>query len=298
MENTQEKTSKSYERALISSAGSLRESDTEVKVSGSASISGGEIPKQLRISGSGRIEGDLRCQGLKSSGSLQSAGSITSQGYVKSSGSFKTEGSLQGSADAKFSGSVRIGQNVTIVGSVKSSGSFKVDGELDLGNNAKFSGSTKIGGETSIQGFTKASGSLKIKSNLQAVSGLSTSGFLGVDGNVLSQKDVSILGGSILGGNLVAENIDVGTRRWYSFLSLTISSAFKHPYKIQGSVFGKNKVDLTKTLVEGNVKGFDVKIGRKTKVNGQIYFVNSIKVKRSAKLSSDPIRIKPEELKL
>ena len=169
---------------------------------------------------------------------------------------------------------------------------------MDLGNNAKFTGSARIVGDSSIQGFTKSTGSLEVNSNLQAVSGLSSLGFLGIDGNLLSQRNISIFGGSKVSGNMVAENIDVGSSRWYSFLKMQLFRPFRHPYEIKGNVFAKNKVNLTKTIIDGDVKGFDVKIGRKTEVGGQVFFVNSIKVKRTARLSNNPIQVKPEELKL
>ena len=300
MENKQENTVEIHEEAatVISSAGSFKETDTKFKIAGSTTISGGYIEKILKVSGAGKIDGDLRCNGLKSSGSLRGVGNISSQGFVKSSGSFATEGSLQGNESAKFSGSARIGQNATILGSIKSSGSLSISGDLDLGNNARFLGAAKVGGEASIQGFTKSSGSFKTDSNLQAVSGLKSLGYLGVGGNLLSQNNISILGGTKVNGNLVAENIETDPVRWYNFIWLWRFFSRKRPYKIGGNVFAKNGVNLGRTIVDGEVKGYNVKIGRRSEVGGQIYFVNSVKIRRSAKISSEPIQIKPDELKL
>ncbi|TET74544.1 MAG: hypothetical protein E3J43_09635, partial [Candidatus Heimdallarchaeota archaeon] len=66
------------ERATISSAGSLKESEDLVKISGSSNISGGVIPKFVKISGSGRFAGDFKCNGIRSSGSLKGEGNLTS----------------------------------------------------------------------------------------------------------------------------------------------------------------------------------------------------------------------------
>ncbi|MCK5345470.1 MAG: hypothetical protein KAR20_18805, partial [Candidatus Heimdallarchaeota archaeon] len=148
------------------------------------------------------------------------------------------------------------------------------------------------------QGFTKSSGSLKFGKNLQAVSGITSSGAIGVNGNLLSQKDVKLKGAVGVEGNVVAENVEMGFTKWYSLRNLRIFSIRKHPYRVKGSIFAKNRVDVTRTLVSGDVKGFDVKIGRRSKVNGTIYFVNSIKIKRSAEISGEPIQVQQEELKL
>ena len=72
----------------------------------------------------------------------------------------------------------------------------------------------------------------------------------------------------------------------------------RHLYKVGGSLFAKNSVDVKRTSVAGDVKGYDVYIGRRSEVGGKIYYVNSLRVKRSAKLTGEPIQINAEELKL
>ncbi len=286
------------ERATISSAGSLKESEDLVKISGSSNISGGVIPKFVKISGSGRLAGDFKCNGIRSSGSLKGEGNLTSLGTVRSSGSFDISGGLASESSAKFSGSAKIGQDANILGPIKTSGSFRVGGDLIGSGDAKFSGSAKIEGETTVQGFTKSSGSFKVGGNLQTNNGIKSSGSIGVGGNLLSQQDVTVEGAANVKGNLVGENVTLGLKGWKRWLSLRIGSIVKHPYKVGGNLFAKNIVDIRATSVAGDVKGYDVVIGRRSEVGGKVYFVNSLKVKRSVKLSEEPIRIKPEELKL
>jgi predicted acyltransferase (DUF342 family) len=285
------------QRAMISSAGALKENEELVKISGSGNISGGTISKFVKVSGSGKIAGNLKCHGIKTSGSLKGEGNLTSLGSVKSSGSFGLEGGLVSESSAKFSGSARVGQDANILGPVKSSGSFKVGGDLSGGNDVKFSGSAKIEGEAAVQGFTKASGSLKVGKNLQSNEGLKASGSVGVGGNLLSQRDVTVRGAANVNGNLVGENVLLGFTGWRKWVNMR-PFARKYLYKVGGSLFAKDKVDVRRISVSGDVKGYDVYIGRQSEVSGKIYFVNSLKIKRSVKLTGEPIQISAEELQM
>lgn len=297
MENTIKETKENDEqRAMISSAGSLKELEDLVKISGAGTISEGVIPKFVRIAGSGKITGNFKCNGIKTSGSLKGEGSLTSLGTVRSSGSFGLAGGLVSEASARFSGSAIVGQDANILGFVKSSGSFKVGGDFTGSSDAKFSGSAKIEGETTVQGFTKVSGSLKVGQNLQSNEGIKISGSTGVGGNLLSQRDVAVLGAAKVKGNLVGENVLLGFTGWKKWINLRHRR--RDLYEVGGSLFAKNNVDVRNTSVKGDIKGYDVYVGRRSEVSGTIYYVNSLRVKRSAKLTSEPIRIKPEELKL
>ena len=219
-------------------------------------------------------------------------------GTVRSSGSFGISGGLVSESSARFSGSAKIGQDANILGPVKSSGSFKVGGDFIGSSDAKFSGSARIDGETTVQGFAKSSGSFKVGKNLQTNNGLKSSGSIGVGGNLLSQKDVTVEGAANVKGNLVGENVTLGLKGWKRWLNLRIGGFVKYPYKIGGNLFAKNNVDIRATSVTGDVKGYDVIIGRRSEVGGKVYFVNSLKVKRRVILSEEPTQIKAEELKL
>ena len=294
MNETTEKNEKLERKVGISSSGALREREDIVKVYGAGRIEGGSLNKFVKTAGSCRIESDLECNGFKSSGSLSGLGSITSHGNVRSSGSFGIDGNLLSDYNAKFRGSARIGGNSILKGSIKSSGSFKVDGGLEGGENAKFSGSAKVGKETVIQGFLKTSGSFRGGDTVQAIQGMKTSGSANVDGSVLSQKSVTMIGSSKIGGDVVAEDVAIGYSKWWKVI--TLRPRRKLPYKISGSVVAKNDINIKDTEVRGDVKGRNVAIRRRSKVEGNIYFVDSIKIRRSAKIANAPVKIKAEEL--
>ncbi|MEE9410024.1 MAG: polymer-forming cytoskeletal protein, partial [Candidatus Heimdallarchaeota archaeon] len=198
--------------------------------------------------------------------------------------------------EARFSGSAIIGGNSILQGSIKSSGSFKVEGKLEGGLNAKFSGSAKIGKETVVQGLLKSSGSFNAGDNVQAVQGLKTSGSARIDGNVLSQRSITIEGSSAIAGNVVAEDVNIGFSRWWK--NLRIFSIRERPYSVSGSIFAKNNVNIKRTFVKSDVKGLNVAIRKRSKVEGTVYYVDSIRISRSAELANEPIRIKAEELSL
>ncbi|MFW9825848.1 MAG: hypothetical protein ACFFE4_23115 [Candidatus Thorarchaeota archaeon] len=237
--------------AIISGTGDLMEYDEHVSISGSAKILGGKINKSIRVSGSGKINGDLECNGLTSSGSLKGSGNLTAHGDVSSAGSFNIAGFLYGDEGADFSGSTQIGNLVNIQGALIVSGSFKI-GHFVRGD----------------QGVT--------------LSGSST-----INGNLSSEKEISIDGTTYIEGNVVAEDILIGT-------SETIKK--KQHFRVHGSVLAKNIVNIRRGHVEGDVKGKDVTIGKGTEVLGTVYYVDNLDVDKKTKLVNEPVQINIDDL--
>ncbi|MFX1454741.1 MAG: hypothetical protein ACFFDB_05140 [Promethearchaeota archaeon] len=242
---------KEEKRAVISSTGDLMEYNEHVSVSGSAKILGGKINKSIRVSGSGKITGDLECNGLTSSGSLKGSGNLTAHGDVSSAGSFNIAGFLYGDESADFSGSTQIGNLVNIQGTLIASGSFKV-GHFVRGD----------------QGVT--------------LSGSST-----INGNLSSEKEISIDGTTQIEGNVVAEDILIGA-------SETIKK--KQHFRIHGSVLAKNIVKIGRGHVENDVKGKNVTIGKGTEILGTVYYVDNLDVDKKAKLANEAVQINTEDL--
>jgi predicted acyltransferase (DUF342 family) len=194
--------------------------------------------------------------------------------------------------DLRAAGSLKSAGNITAHGNVKTSGSFKCDGFLHADYDAKFSGSCRVGGEVILGGKIGASGSFSSGGDLQAEKGIRIAGSAKVEGNMLSQSTVSLAGRARITGNLVGE--DVGINKDVIAHRLKRSK----PSIVEGSVFGTKEVILRNTIVEQDVKGVFVEIGPFTEVKGTVYYVDSIKVDKKAKLTTEPIQIGINQLKL
>lgn len=245
------------ERAFFSSSGRIKEKETKIKAMGSSKISGGKIDKFVKISGSSRIEGTLECHGFKSLGSTTGKGSIVSYGDVKSSGSFSINGALYSSENVKFFGSAVIGENTEINGKFSAFGSFKAGSGIKTGLNFKVFGATSI------------------------------------DGDIIAQGDVKIKGGANVSGNISANNVILGRKRWWNIFSM--KQGANRPYRIKGTILGNNTVDIRGTVVTEDVKGRRVRIRKYSRIEGQIYYVDSIRIHRKTKINSEPIQIKEEK---
>ena len=224
----------------------------------------------MRISGSGRLsEGKINDE-INLSGSAKIAGDFECMGF-KSSGSLRGEG------------------NLTVHGNVKSSGSFRIAGSLHGDGNAKFSGSSSVGGEVLIKGVLGGSGSFRAGDKVEAIEGFRLRGSARVEGDLLSQKLIDIEGSMLIDGNIKGDDVFIGT---HLKRERKIS---KKPFKVHGNIFATNTADITGALVNGDVRGRDVKIGKGTEVAGVIYYVDNIEVHQRTTLANEPIQIQLNE---
>jgi len=246
------------EDAKIYTSGVRTVTDKSMTVAGSSRIAGGAVLKDIRIAGSGKIGDDVECKNLKSAGSLRALGSITAHGDVGCAGSFKCEGFLQADKDAKFSGSAKIEGEVIVHGRLTAAGSYSSGGQTQAERGAKFSGSAKV------------------------------------HGNLLSQGLIDAAGRVVVEGDLVGEDILINKYRYtqgHKGRKIKLSV-------VQNNVFGTGEVYLGSTRVEGDVKGLKVVIGPYSKIEGTIYYVDTIEVNNRAKIENEPVQIKREDLKL
>ena len=58
-----------------------------------------------------------------------------------------------------------------------------------------------------------------------------------------------------------------------------------------GNIFAADDLELINTFVKGDVRGRNVKIGRKTEIMGKIYYIDTIDVDLKATISHNPIQI-------
>jgi cytoskeletal protein CcmA (bactofilin family) len=221
----------------------------------------------MKISGSGTLSNTKYEDIIVSSGSLRIDGDIECLGF-RSSGSARGEG------------------NLIVHGDFKSSGSFNLRGALIGDGNARSSGSATIEKEINVKGALENSGSLRVGNGVEALQGIRFSGSARIDGGLNSEDTIEIDGSTTVKGSIKANNVFFGTQTHFGGKKVT-----KHPFKVFGDIFATNDLDLINTFVEGDVRGRDVKIGRKTEIMGKVYYIDSVEVDPKAILAHDPIQI-------
>jgi len=164
-----------------------------------------------------------------------------------------------------------------------------MNGSLYGDGNAKSSGLASVGGALLIKGALGSSGSLKVGNKLEALEGIRSSGSLRIQGDVFSQKRIDIEGSATIEGSIKGDEIFIGTSL------IRVRRLIKQRYKVHGSIFATNKVDITGTYVAGDVRGRDVRIGGGTEILGTVYYIDSIEIHKQATLTNEPIQIEVEK---
>ena len=244
----------------------VKEEEKRAIVSSSGDLM--EYDEHISITGSAKISGGKVKKSIRISGSGVINGDLECDGLTSS-------GTLKGSG------------NLTANGEISSSGSLNIAGFIRGEGSADFSGSTQIGNLVRIQGALVASGSFKVGHFVTVDEGIEISGSSSINGNISAQKSIKIDGTTKIEGNVVAENVLLGASE---------GAKKKQHYRIHGSILAKNIVDITRTHVEGDIKGKDITIGRGSEILGTVYHVDKIEVNKKAKLANDPVQIKQEGL--
>ena len=221
----------------------------------------------MKISGSGTLSKMNVDDIIKSSGSVRMNGDIECLGF-RSSGSARGEG------------------NLIIHGDFKSSGSFNLHGTLYVDGNAKSSGSATIEKGVNIKGTLENSGSLRVGNGVEALQGVRFSGSSRIDGGLNSEGIVEINGSTTIKGSIKANSVMIGINTHFGGKRVV-----KRPYKVFGNIFAANDLELINTFVEGDVRGRNVKIGRKTEIMGKVYYIDAIEIDPKAHLAYEPIQI-------
>ena len=222
----------------IKVSGAQLSSDTVLSTAGSAKISGGDIPKDIKFAGSAKIANDLICNSLKAAGSVKSEGSITAHGDVKASGSFSCTGFLQAAGNVKFSGSGKVGGEVIVKGKIGASGSFKCGDNLQADQGASFSGSSVIKGNLLSQGTVGANGRITVEGNLVGAD-------VFINKNVLSHKFRRIKRSSVEGTVFAIDEVDISNtivEQDVKGKNVTIGALSE----VKGTVYYVNNIDIHK----------------------------------------------------
>jgi cytoskeletal protein CcmA (bactofilin family) len=225
----------------------------------------------MRISGSGSIEGGKIDDELHVSGSARINGVFECNG-IQSSGSLNGVGGL------------------IVHGDIKNSGSLQIDGFLHGDNDAHISGSVTINQDLMLQGKLKVSGSITVRDTATALLGFKSAGSIRVKGDLISDRTVDLDGSGKIYGNVRAQEVLIGTHQLLMIYPKRIL------VRIVGSILALDKVDISRTRVNGDVIGRDVRIGKHSNIQGTVYYVNMIETNKAAKLNNEPVKINEEEL--
>ena len=115
---------------------------------------------------------------------------------------------------------------------------------------------------------------------------------LTTDGIIIFEDEVEGYLSQEVEGNLVGADVFINKNTVFIKLKRRKNS------KIKGTLFAVDEVDINKVIVEEDVKGKDVTIGPYSEVKGTVYYVNKIDVHKSAKLTTEPVQISEDQLKL
>ncbi len=244
----------------IKVSGSKTFTQDAIIVSGAATISGGKIERDIRVSGSGKISGDVECNALRCSGAMKAYGNILAHGEVKCSGS------------------------------------FRCDKNLTTDENASFSGSAKIYGETIVNGHLTVTGSYRGTKDTVAVKGATLTGSTIIEGNLFSENSIKIGGKARILKNIICDSVLIEGRRTV-FESFFFRRA-KKLVTVEKSIIAHNEVDIQDVRVLKNIKARTVRLGPNTVVEGTVYYVEDLFMADSVRLEKEPKKISQEEIKL
>ena len=239
----------------------------------SGEITSGEYG-EIRVSGSAKMTGDVVCDSLRVSGSVKAAGDLTcgeviggemTGGELSISGDLKVEGAFTAAA-ARISGGVKTQGNVKITEKLSLSGGLQTEGDMQLAE-------AKISGGLTCEGKLEA-GTLAISGSLKS-------------GDDVSAEAFSCSGKTEISGLLNAETITLSLcgRSEIENIGCTSLKVKKNP-----SVLGiGSKPSLTAESIEGDtieleyteaevVRGKNVVVGAKCKI-GRVEYSESLDIR-------------------
>ena len=189
-------------------SGSQSITSDALKISGSAHLPGGVVPKQIKIAGSAKIESDIECNGLRCAGSMHAGGAVLSHGDVSISGSFHGDGPVIAEGDVDVSGSAKVGGNLEVTGIVTVSGSLNTDGYVNAKRGVRVYGSGKVEGDMLSDSEIEVRGSVKVDGSVIAEKVKFTAPH--IFRRLLRRRGRSQVDGDVIGKELVEiENIEI-----------------------------------------------------------------------------------------
>ncbi len=171
------------------------------------------------------------------------------------------------------------------------SGSFHGDGTISVDGDFDVSGSAKTGGDFEVSGVATVSGSMKVDGNINAKGGIRVYGSGKADGNLFSENEVEVKGSVKVDGNVTANKVKFTTPVVFKRLLRR-----RNQSQIDGNILGIELVEIENIQVDGDVRGRVVKIGRNSKIDGTVYYVDDLQVSEDVELENESVRISEADL--
>ncbi len=279
---------------------------TKWRFTGSATVDGDEIDDPVKVSGKLFVNGDLKCPTMKISGKATIDGNLT---VIES---LKTSGSLLVNQEAKLGGTVKVSGKLDVLENLYITEYAKVSGKLTVSENLV------SGDELVVSG--------KIIANTVQSKGLvKSSGIVNITHDLIANDFISSGGGSKIGGNLEAMNVEIAKRYREStyeedksdeemdddindlndlgrFVSNLVGKIvpkiinmgfgdFSRPPKIfaiEGNLKGST-VDISYTHIKGDLIADDVILGPEVTVEGTIKYKNSITLPKTVEYNTEKV---------
>lgn len=288
----------------------VKKKRTKWRFAGSATVDGDEIDDPVKVSGKLFVNGDLKCPTMKISGKTTIDGNLT---VIES---LKTSGLLSVTEDAKLGGTVKVSGKLDVLKNLYITEYAKVSGKLTVSENL-------VSGDQLI-----VSGKI-IANNVQSKGLVKSSGMVKIAQDLIANDFISSGGGSIIGGNLEAMNVEIARRyrestyeednpedeatedlnddindlndlgRFVSdlvgkivpkFINMGLGNSSRPP-KIF-TIEGDLKgstVDISYTHIKGDLFADDVILGPEVTVEGTIRYKNSITLPKTAEYNTEKV---------
>lgn len=120
----------------------------DMKISGTGVITAGEYDN-IKISGSANISGYVRCSGFHCAGSSHAGDDIECENEMEIAGSSKFDKNLK-AGSLSIAGSYSCGGDITVKEKMSTAGSFKCDGSIKAGK-LSIAGSGKLNGDAEAE---------------------------------------------------------------------------------------------------------------------------------------------------
>jgi cytoskeletal protein CcmA (bactofilin family) len=239
----------------------------------------------FRVSGSQRVTADS----VKIAGSAQLPGGVVPKA-IKIAGSARIDDDIECNG-LKCAGSLHSAGSILSHGDVHVSGSFHCDGPVTAEGDVDVSGSAQAGGDFNVTGVVTISGSLKADGNIYGKGGIRVYGSGRSDGDMFSENDIEVKGSVKVDGDVRANKVTFNAPVVFKRLLRKRARS-----QVDGEIIGQELVDIENIHVDGNVRGRVVKIGRNSKIEGTVEYVDDLQVAEDAELENQPVKVSAEAL--
>ena len=186
-------------------------------------------------------------------------------------------------------GLLRSKGNLVLHGDFKCEGAFFCKGNLKCEQDVHIEGATTIRESVNVKGSLHIEGAFKCKDRILAIKSALFEGSTKVKGDLSSHGSIKIYGRGKILGNIVGENVIIEK-------SNNVKLPFSKRSLITGDIAVKENVSVNNIKVLGEIQGRNVHIGENSEIQGNVFYVDEIKISSDALLMHEPVKISAEQL--